>query len=785
MLWKKLFRDLWANKVSNLAVIVVIAIGIMSYSSFSIAMDTLEISKDVFYEQGSFPDAYFDLVAAPLSSVDSVRQLQGVAQAEGRTVIDVRIDDDFGAPSEDTKYIRLTSHTDQIGKYLLLEGTDPQEGFDQIVISKSFADANHLSIGDTIPVICSGSKNELIICGICQVPEYIYALRTGAQIFPDPLNFSIGFMHTSSIKRITGKNSFSQIIYTIHSGYDQQAVEKNMDALLKNYGVIKAYSRDDQLSNMLFTQELLQIRGTVIVMPMIFLSVSSMILFIMIGRIVEKQRGQIGLLKAFGLADRKIFLHYISYSVIISSLGGILGVIAGYFLSKPILFLYGKFFEMPFVSTKTTFNYAIIGVSLTIIAGAIAGLKSSITASQLHPSEAMRSKTPDIVRSGWLERSHLIMSLFTTTGKMSLRNLFRNPSRSLFILIGIMFTFAFAVVPWNSIRLSDRILLSHYNEVEKYNARIYLSRFERLSKIKNELLSYNDIQIVEGCLDIPATLINAHLQENISIIGIESNSRLFTLSNDQGIVHPSYNELLLSSRLANKLQVKKGDIIQVRSPLFSDKDEKIDFIIRDTVDQTVGMSAYADIIYLGEQVGDSDIANSILIRSYEKDAEHLKEIYHDSSMIDGINSIQAVISKMNKFLETYKASVSTLIIISIAMGFAIIYNSYAIILSEREKEFASLLVMGMSEKEVIGIVKLEQWLITLIAIPLGVPLTSAMVKAIGVASSNDMFSLDFEVDHISFIIGGSITLLIIALAQFSASQKIQNLKLSDALKADE
>ncbi|MDO5063265.1 MAG: FtsX-like permease family protein, partial [Peptostreptococcaceae bacterium] len=100
-------------------------------------------------------------------------------------------------------------------------------------------------------------------------------------------------------------------------------------------------------------------------------------------------------------------------------------------------------------------------------------------------------------------------------------------------------------------------------------------------------------------------------------------------------------------------------------------------------------------------------------------------------------------------------------------------------------EFASLLVMGMSEKEVIGIVKLEQWLITMIAIPLGIPLTSAMVQAIGVASSNDMFSLDFEVDHISFIIGGSITLIIIALAQFSASQKIQNLKLSDALKADE
>lgn len=785
MLNKKLLRDLFSNKGSNFAVILVIAIGIMCFNSLSIVMDTLYLSMDTFYTQGKFPDAYIEVIAAPKSAIDLAKNTDGVENIDGRIIADLRIEDDFGNISKDTKYLRIISHTHEIGKSVLIEGRLPEENKNQIIISQDFATENQIKIGDKIPIIASGKKNQLEVVGIGRAPEYIYVLRNKAQIFPDPLNFAICFTTDDTISRVSGKNNVSQIIYTVKKGYEQKEVEKNLKILFKPYGIVSNYSRDDHFSNVMLTQELSQLRGSIVVMPLIMLSVSAMILFIMIKRMVDKQRAQIGLLKAFGMDDRKIFLHYLAYAVIISTLGGLLGIVLSELLTKPLLDAYKMVYNMPFVRANTGVRYAVISLLLTLVTGIAAGFSASTKAARLHPSEAMRSKVPDIVHSGRIEKNRHFMSLFTTSGRMSLRNIFRNPARSSFILIGILFTFAFAVVPWNFIRMSDQILFDNFEKVEKYNVRIYLPKFEKLSNVESELSNYNFIQHIEGCLDIPSTLSNANLSENVSIIGIEENNLLYTLTKNGKFVYPKPNEIILTARLAEKIGARKGDIIQVESPMFHEKDEKHSFIVSEIIEQTVGMSAYAEVHHLGKLVGNEQAVNSILIRAPKGSGERLKSIYEDSHEIDGINDIHMMIVKMKKFMESFLFGMYSMVLISVAMGFAIIYNSYSIILSEREKEFASLLVLGMSEKEVISIIKLEQWMIAFIAIPLGFPVTDMMIDAIGKASSNDLFTLNLTVDRIAFLIGGVITVSIILLGQAFASVKIKNLKLSDALKADE
>lgn len=785
MLNKKLWRDLFSNKGSNFAVMLVIAIGIMCFISLSTVMDTLYLSMDTFYTQGKFPDAYIEVVGIPRSALDLAKHVDGVEHMDGRIIADLRIEDGFGKMSNDTKYLRIISYTQELGKCILMKGQFPKEHKNQIIISQDFANENQINIGDKIPVIASGKKNQLEIVGIGRAPEYIYALRNKAQIFPDALNFAICFASDDTISRVSGKNNISQIIYSLKKGYEQSEVEKELKILFKPYGIVGDYTKDDHFSNVMLTQELEQLRGSIIVMPLIMLSVSAMILFIMIRRMVDKQRAQIGLLKAFGMADKKIFLHYLAYSVIVSILGGLLGIVFSEWLTLPLLDAYKMVYNMPFVHADTAFRYAVISLLLTVITGMAAGFTASTGAAKLHPSEAMRSKAPDIVHSGRIEKNCYFMHLFTTSGRMSLRNIFRNPARSLFILIGIMFTFAFAVVPWNFIRMSDKILFDNFEKVEKYNVRIYLSKFEKLSAVKSELSKYDFIQYVEGCLDIPSTLSHVNLSEHVSIIGIEENNLLYTLTKNKTLVYPKQGEIILTARLAEKIGAHKGDIIKVESPMFYEKDKKTFFIVSEIIEQTVGMSAYAEVYHLGRLIGNNQAINSVLIRAPKGSGEKLKSIYTNSNEIDGINDIHIMIAKMKKFMDSFLFGMYSMVFISVAMGFAIIYNSYSIILSEREKEFASLLVLGMSEKEVISIIKLEQWLIAPIAILLGFPVTEGMIDVIGKASSNDLFTLHLSGDKIAFLIGGVITVSIILLGQAFASLKIKKLKLSDALKADE
>lgn len=785
MLWKKLLRDLWGNKVSNFAIILIIGMGIMLYISLSLVMDTLDGSRTAFYAVGKFPDAYVELVSAPWSVVDRVRETEGVSKVEGRFITDVRIDENFGAPSSKTKYIRLLSETRGIGEYLLIEGHSPEEKSDQIVIAQDFANANRLKVGDRIPIIVSGRIEHLEICGIAQSPEYVYALRSVAQFFPDPTNFSIGFMHRESIRRITGTDHLTQILYHTKSGYSQQDVEKRLEILLKDYGVVRAYPMDDQTSNLMMTQELHQLKGASVVTPIILLSMSAMILFIMLGRVVDRQRGQIGLLKAFGLSDPEIFLHYLMYSMTISILGGVLGIVLGFVLSDLMVDVYAMFFNMPFVKADTSPSHILQALGMTAVFGTLSGIRASCKASGLSPSEAMRAKAPDIVRSSLPEKLRHLTDLFTTAGKMSLRNIFRNPARSVFVLIGVVITFAYAVVPWGFIRATDRILFSNYTEVERYNVKVYLTQLMDAEAVRAELIRRADVQRAEALLEIPVTLTKAHVRENVALIAIEDQSSLFTLKKDGRRIQPPPNAVILSQRLAEKLNVSKGNILQMESPLFKYKDEKVEVIVYEIIEQTVGMSAYANIRHIGGLIGDENAASSVLLRGTPDSSEALKRDYKDSAQIDDINDTDDMISMMREFVQTFVSMMWLLLIIAIGIGFAVIYNSYSIILSEREKEFASLLVMGMSEKEVIGIISLEQWLISIAAFPLGVPVIRTMVDIVGKASSNDTFTFDFEVEPAAYAVGLAITVMIILVGQLSASLKIKRIKVSDALKADE
>ncbi len=276
-----------------------------------------------------------------------------------------------------------------------------------------------------------------------------------------------------------------------------------------------------------------------------------------------------------------------------------------------------------------------------------------------------------------------------------------------------------------------------------------------------------------------------HIKEEIVVVGIEENIRLYTIKKDGNILSPAPRSIILSERLAAKLGATKGDTIDVKCALFKYKDESERFFVSDIIEQNVGLSAYVNREHLSKLIGSGDLANSILLQANDGSSAILKEKYQDSAVIEGINDVNDMIQMLQNIVNNYLSMMKLMAGISVLMGFAIIYNSYSIILSEREKEFASLLVLGMTEKEVVSIVNLEQWLICSIGIPLGVPLTYIMFDTVGKASSNDMFTLNLKPDGQSMLIGLGFTLFSILIAQLFASYKISHIKISDALKADE
>jgi len=129
-------------------------------------------------------------------------------------------------------------------------------------------------------------------------------------------------------------------------------------------------------------------------MPIMFLSIAGVILYITLKRLIEQQRGQIGILKALGYTSKEILFHYMSYAIIIGLAGGVLGIALGGVLSYPLTSIYQVFFNLPGLKGRFSAFLVILGIILSISFSLLAGFQGSRQVLALEPAEAMRPPAP-------------------------------------------------------------------------------------------------------------------------------------------------------------------------------------------------------------------------------------------------------------------------------------------------------------------------------------------------------------------------------------------------------
>jgi len=119
------------------------------------------------------------------------------------------------------------------------------------------------------------------------------------------------------------------------------------------------------------------------------------------------------------------------------------------------------------------------------------------------------------------------------------------------------------------------------------------------------------------------------------------------------------------------------------------------------------------------------------------------------------------------------------------IAFAIIYSSSFIILSERNRELASMKVLGMTSQEVFSVITFEQWFISIFAILAGVPLAQLMMFSFASELSTDLYTIPADLSREAFLMGVLITTASIWIAQRFALRKVKRLDLVEVLKTRE
>jgi putative ABC transport system permease protein len=782
MLWRKMWRDLTENKAAYLACITVIAIGLMLYTSMSVVFEGLNDARNNFYAEYRFADGFAQVRGISQTQADRLAAVEGVAQLEGRLVKDAQV---LFSDREENVYLRLVSirpeQTDRLNDVRIVEGNLPSAGTRGILLDPGFLAANALQLGDKLPVIIAGNQVELTVTGTAQSPEFIYAMRTPMDIYPDPATFGVAYLPLDVMQKLYGEESLNDLAFTLAAGYTYPEVESQLKPRLKSCGMESIYARKDQVSEVILKQELQSMQSMVTTMPLLFLIVAATILYILLKRMVEQQRGQIGVLKALGYSSRTILFHYLSYALIIGAVGGILGSLLGFWLSYPLMGVYQTFFNLPGLTGQVSIYYLVLGTLFSTGFGALAGYFGSKGVLKLQPAEAMRPPAPPQAKQTLIEGWRLFWNNLTVQGKMATRNLFRNLSRSLFTLIGVMFAFSLISTTGYFLSIIDVLMVDQFTKVQTHDVKVVYTNPTSGPEARHELAHWPGVTRFEAYLEVPATLNHTWHEKSTVILGLEPDTEMYNILTKDGVKVPLPAEgIILSQTLAENLQAKVGSRLEIESPYA--KDSPVYTEVVDIVPQYLGVNAYMEISALGRLLEQGNISTAALLAVEEGAFPELKEHYREAAGVFSVEEKGAALQKFNEMMDSYGYTMWVLALFGMLTGFAVIYNSGIVSLSERKRELASLRVMGMTPGEVLQVLAFEQWFVSIFGMLAGIPMTMLFIKGMASMVDSDLFSFPVVFELQSFIMGTAGTVASIWLTHWVIARKIRQLSMVEVLK---
>ena len=785
VLRRKVLRDLGRMKGQAVAVGAVVAIGVASLVAMWSMYDYLLGSRDAYYRTYRFAEVFASLERAPGSLARRVRELPGVGRVQARVVHDVVLDvPDLDEPASGRTISLPADRRPTLNGVHLRRGRFPApRARGEAVASEGFAEANGLGPGDTLSAVMNGRWQQIRIVGIGISPEYVYEFR-GDQILPDRRRFGILWMDGEVLESAFDmEGAFNDLSLTLGPGARPEAVIERVDRLLAPYGGVGAHGREDQLSHRFLSDEIAQNRISSTVIPAIFLGVAAFLLHVVLGRMVSTQRGQIGVLKAFGRSDAAVAAHYLQLGLAPVLAGAAVGVALGSWLAVELAGIYADFYRFPTVSYDPRVDVALVAVAVSAGAASLGALGAVRRALALPPAEAMRPETPPEFRPALAEKTGL-GRLLGVEGRMVLRNLERRPGKAILTVVGIAMAAGVCVLGRFTFDAVDRLQTLQFREAERQDVTVTFGRPEPAAAAR-ALATLPGVLRVEPFRAVPAELGHGHRSHRVGLTGLPADGELRRIVDAEAGAHPLPPDgLLLTDWLARKLGVEPGDEVTAR--VLVEERPVLRLPVHATVEELLGMSAYLRLDALHRHLGEEGTVSGARLSVDPAEAAGLYGRLKRTPAVTGVGVRSAALRTFEEtFEETFAVATTVLVLFAAVIAFGIVYNNARVALSERARELASLRVLGYGRAQVSRMLLSEQATLLLVGIPAGLGLGWLFSRLLVTAYRTDLFRLPLVVSRDTLLFAAGTVLASAVVSGIVVDRRIRGLDLVEALKTRE
>ena len=781
----KVWRELWAMRGQAIAIAAVIVSGVTTMVMFLSTYDSLQYTRESYYRENRFAEVFASLKRAPNHLIARIQEIPGVERVETRVAAAVNLDiHGFNEPVIG-KLISLPDDGNALLNRLYLRRGRFIEPYrdDEVMVSEAFANAHRLQPGDKLSAIIKGRRKALTIVGIVLSPEYVYQIAPGA-FFPDYKRYGVMWMgRTALASAYDMDGAFNDVSLTLSPGASMGTVLDQLDDLLAPYGGYGAYAREDQFSHRFLSEEMRQLRTSATLFPLIFIGVAAFLLNVVLNRLINTQRDQIAILKAFGYSNAAVGVHYVKLVLLIVLLGVSVGVALGVYWGKELSLIYMEFYRFPYLHylLKPMVVFTAAGVTtLAAVSGTLFAVRQAVS---LSPAEAMRPESPVMYRVTLLERLGL-QRFFSQPTKMIVRHIERRPLKSLLSIIGIALAGGIMMVgnfQGDAIRYMVDVQFS-ISKRDDLSVR-FIDPTSR--RALHELQAMPGVRHVEAYRTVPVRMRFEHRTYRTALEGVEPDGELMRVLDTR--LHPIElppEGVVLTDHLAKVLGVMPGDLLTIE--VLEESQPVRQVPVAGLTKQYLGVWGYMRIDALNRLMREGDVISGAYLavdpRAREEIYQELKEIPRVAGTVVRKSAIQSFYDTMAETVLFF-SFIANILGATIAVG--VVYNTARIALSERGRELASLRVLGFTHGEIAYILLGELALLTLAAIPLGFLVGEGLCAFLASQFKTDLYRVPLVLESDTYANAAAVVLLSALVSGAVIWRKLGRLDLVAVLKTRE
>lgn len=771
------------------AIALVVAGGVATLVTALGTVESLESTRAAFYQRYRFAHVFAQTKRAPQHLTSRIDDIPGVMRVQTRISHDVLVD---VAGLDEPARGRLLSLPEwglpKLNDIVVRTGRRLRpDHVGEVLVNERFAEANGLVAGDSLSANINGKRRRLRIVGTALAPEFIYAISPG-EVVPDNRRFGVLWMSRTALEAAFDlKGAFNDVSLSLRRDADEDEVLAQLDDLLEPFGGTGAHGRREHVSDAFLRSELEQLRLMARILPPIFLGVAAFLLNIVVARLVETEREQIGILKAFGYTNAAVGWSYLKLVLAIVLVGIVCGWALGGWMGHAMTGLYGQYFGFPFLHyTMAPGVFAVAGAVgvLAAVGGAMFAVQR---ATRLPPAVAMQPPPPTVYRRAPWARLPSTLGFRLTirpATRMLLRHIARWPARSLLTSAGIAFAVALLVSSLFFFDAIDEMMDAFFARTQRQDVTISFTD-ARSDNVRHGVAALPGVLAAELYRAVPVRLRHGHHSRLVAITGIDEGADLSRLvdTRDAPVALPPAG-LVLTSSLAKLLGATAGSAIQVE--VLEGYRPTRTLPVGAVVEEFVGTAAYLPRAALNQLMREGPAASGAHLLVDPLAQPTLFRQLKETPLVQGVSVQHVALTTFRRMVDEMMGAMASFYVLFASMiAIGVVYNAGRLSLSERARELASLRVLGFTMGEAAYILLGELTLLTLLALPLGCLLGYGIAAFLTASFDTELMRLPLVILPSTYAYSMLVVVAAAAATSLLVARRLTRLDLVAVLKARE